>query len=298
MAVSACKECFPEEVGQRFWREVMREMYSVLKRVHVDYCSSMANFPNSFPLGHRDHLMALFNQEVGEDVGRIRECRGVTCGLKIVMWRREDCIRELKAVGDCQGVAETIREAADEDRMIATKLNRLCEEMLVICERRRNLVDELRSIRGIVVVQKAVEFVADTIRKDNDQRKLKKSLNHRCMPLLRELAGVADSTNIRDQLSVLFIRQVNDEFEKMCDYRRLSDELTESVRMRDAYIEEFQRLQMYDTSDEVIESIQILKGMQVDDMKKASQLILMIREVQDRVYEKNNFITKLRRRRF
>nr|GFB82033.1 hypothetical protein [Tanacetum cinerariifolium] len=44
------------------------------------------------------------------------------------------------------------REAADEDRNIATKLNRLREEMLIIYKKKRNLVDELRSIRGIVVV--------------------------------------------------------------------------------------------------------------------------------------------------
>ncbi|GJV96898.1 hypothetical protein Tco_1548475 [Tanacetum coccineum] len=115
------------------------------------------------------------------------------------------------------------------------------------------------------------------------------------MPLLRELAGAADSTDISDQLSVLFRREANEESEKMHDYRRLSDELRESIRMRDAYIEEFQRLQMYDSSDEVIESIEILKGMQVNDMEKASRLILMAREIQNRVYEKYNFITKLRR---
>nr|GEU51979.1 hypothetical protein [Tanacetum cinerariifolium] len=53
------------------------------------------------------------------------------------------------------------REAADEDRRIATKLNRLREEILIVCEKRRNHTDELRSIRGIVVVGKATEFVTD-----------------------------------------------------------------------------------------------------------------------------------------
>ncbi|GJZ07937.1 hypothetical protein Tco_0542220, partial [Tanacetum coccineum] len=60
-------------------------------------------------------------------------------------------------------------KAAYEDKKIATKLNRLREEMLIICEKRRNLVDKLRSIRGLVVVEKAAEFVADTVRKDNAQ---------------------------------------------------------------------------------------------------------------------------------
>ncbi|GJX30556.1 hypothetical protein Tco_0238635 [Tanacetum coccineum] len=208
------------------------------------------------------------------------------------MRRREECIGKLKALGDCEGAAKTVRfmEAMQLDDM--HKCNRsllLMNEMEDKAREksRRNLLDELRSIRGIVVVEKAAKFVADSVRKDNAQvaqlrevesqmefmalekeKMLKKSLNHRCMSLLRELAGAADSTDIRDQLPVL---------------------------MRDAYIEEFQRLQMYDNSDEVIESIEILKGMQVDDMEKTSRLILLAREVQNRVYEKNNFITKLRR---
>nr|GEX33271.1 reverse transcriptase domain-containing protein [Tanacetum cinerariifolium] len=236
--------------------------------------------------------------EVGEDVARIRECRGVACGLKIVLRRREECIGELKVLGDCEGAAETVRfmegmqlddmnkcdhllllinemeakareksrqplvtelcykadsshwgdvltyfcrEAADEDRTIATKLNRLREEMLVICEKRRNLANELRSIRGIVVVEKDAKFVVDTIRKDNDQvawlhevesqmefrdlEKDPKEMANTGMSLLRELAGVADSTDIRDQLSVLFRREVNEESEKMSDYRRRYGEM-------------------------------------------------------------------------
>ncbi|GKB20619.1 hypothetical protein Tco_0854542 [Tanacetum coccineum] len=41
----------------------------------------------------------LLSPEVGEDVARVREYRGVACGLKIAMWRREEYIGELKALG-------------------------------------------------------------------------------------------------------------------------------------------------------------------------------------------------------
>ncbi|GJX27971.1 hypothetical protein Tco_0236050 [Tanacetum coccineum] len=164
----------------------------------------MATFPKSFPLVFKDHLLDLFNQEVSEDLARVREYRGVVFGLNIAMRRREECIRELKALGDCKDVIEIVRfmkrfqqddiENCDrslllmrvmevksrkksrfilnlsvEDKNIATKLNRFHEDMLIICEKRRNLADELRSIRGIVVVQKAAEFAADTVRKDNVQ---------------------------------------------------------------------------------------------------------------------------------
>nr|GEV67414.1 hypothetical protein [Tanacetum cinerariifolium] len=71
------------------------------------------------------------------------------------------------------------REAADEDKKIATKLNRLREEMMVIREKRMNLVEELRSVSGIVVIEKAAEFVSKTVRKDNAQiEQLRKIESH------------------------------------------------------------------------------------------------------------------------
>ncbi|GJZ84613.1 hypothetical protein Tco_0649952 [Tanacetum coccineum] len=65
----------------------------------------------------------------------------------------------------------------------------------------------------------------------------------------------------------------------MHDYCRLSDELREGVRKRDAYIKEIQILQMVNSSDKVRESVKMMKGMQLVDMQKASRLLLMAREV-------------------
>ncbi|GKA86983.1 hypothetical protein Tco_0808694 [Tanacetum coccineum] len=44
-----------------------------------------------------------------------------------------------------------------------------------------------------------------------------------CTPLLRELAHVADSNDIRDQLSVLFRREVVEDLQKIEDYRRYNE---------------------------------------------------------------------------
>ncbi|GJY81015.1 hypothetical protein Tco_0493766 [Tanacetum coccineum] len=98
-------------------------------------------------------------------------------------------------------------------------------------------------------------------------------------PLLKELSHAADSNDIRDQLSVLLQREVVKDLQKMEDYRRLSSELREAVRMRDGYISE---LQMSDSSNEVAESIEIMRSMQLDDMEKASRLLLMATELQIR----------------
>ncbi|GJU67192.1 hypothetical protein Tco_1253451 [Tanacetum coccineum] len=113
-------------------------------------------------------------------------------------------------------------------------------------------------------------------------------------PLLQELSRAIDSHDIRDQLLVLFQREVAEDSEKMQDYRRLSCELREGVRMKDGYINE---LQMSDNSDEVLESIEIMRRMQLDDMEKASHLLLMAREVQNKLHEKNTFIVKPRGQR-
>nr|GFA75540.1 hypothetical protein [Tanacetum cinerariifolium] len=57
----------------------------------------------------QNRLLDLFNQEVGEDLSRVREYRGVVFRLNIAMRRRKDCIRELKALGDREDIVETMR---------------------------------------------------------------------------------------------------------------------------------------------------------------------------------------------
>ncbi|GJR79395.1 hypothetical protein Tco_0150180 [Tanacetum coccineum] len=78
----------------------------------------MANFPNSsleevvhesFQLVDKDRLLVLFNQEVSEDVARVREYKAKACRLKVAIRRREEYIGELKALGDCEDVVETVR---------------------------------------------------------------------------------------------------------------------------------------------------------------------------------------------
>ncbi|GKB08777.1 hypothetical protein Tco_0837089 [Tanacetum coccineum] len=81
--------------------------------------------------------------------------------------------------------------------------------------------------------------------------------------LLQELARAADSDDIMDQLLVLFTREVVEDTEKMENYRQLI-------------------------------CIEILKRVQLDDMEKASRLLLMAREIQSKVFEKNTFIARIR----
>ncbi|GKD49580.1 hypothetical protein Tco_1278556 [Tanacetum coccineum] len=116
-------------------------------------------------------------------------------------------------------------------------------------------------------------------------------MNNTQSPLLQELARAADSHNIKDQLSVLFYREVVKDRHNMKNYYRLSNKLNEAVRMRDRYINE---LQASNDSNEVADSIEILKRMQIDDIQMASCLMLTAREMQTKVHKKNNFIMRLR----
>nr|GEV64819.1 hypothetical protein [Tanacetum cinerariifolium] len=75
-------------------------------------------------------------------------------------------------------------------------------------------------------------------------------------PSLQELARAAESDDIRDQLLVLFTREVAEDTKKMENYRELSGQLKNGVRMRDKYIRE---LHTSDMSDKVVDSIKILK---------------------------------------
>nr|GEV69873.1 hypothetical protein [Tanacetum cinerariifolium] len=109
--------------------------------------------------------------------------------------------------------------------------------------------------------------------------------------LLQELSRTADSYDIRDQLSVLFRREVVKDSQRMHDYYRLSDELTEGVKMRDEYMNE---LRMLVKCEEILESIEIMRRMQVDDMGKGSRLMVMASAIQTKVHEKYCFIVKLR----
>nr|GEU82002.1 hypothetical protein [Tanacetum cinerariifolium] len=85
-------------------------------------------------------------------------------------------------------------------------------------------------------------------------------------------------------------RRMSSRLQRKFRNRQLSGQLRNGMRMRDIYIRELRTSAM---SDEVLESIEILKRVQLDDMKKASRFLLMAREIQSKVFEKNTFIARL-----
>ncbi|GJU81859.1 hypothetical protein Tco_1284224 [Tanacetum coccineum] len=111
------------------------------------------------------------------------------------------------------------------------------------------------------------------------------------LSLLEELARAADSDVTKDQLIVLFEREVIEDAKKIMDFRRLSSELRAAVRRRDRYIIE---LVLYRSYDDTLGTIKMLSRMQLDDMEKAARLLLMARETQIKVDKKTGFIMRMR----
>ncbi|GJR75501.1 hypothetical protein Tco_0087866 [Tanacetum coccineum] len=70
-------------------------------------------------------------------------------------------------------------------------------------------------------------------------------------------------------------REIVEDSHKLREFREASSELREAMKLWDIYIEE---LKMWDSSDDVLGSIKIMRRMQLDDMEKASHLLLMERE--------------------
>nr|GEW15378.1 hypothetical protein [Tanacetum cinerariifolium] len=105
--------------------------------------------------------------------------------------------------------------------------------------------------------------------------------------------GTVAAVEIQYEVQKFNTREVDEDSQKLQEFRRLSIEL-ESVRMRDGCIDE---LKMSNNCDEVLESIEIMRRMQLGVMEKASHLLLMAKETQSKIYEKNTFIVKLRGQR-
>ncbi|GJU12455.1 putative ribonuclease H-like domain-containing protein [Tanacetum coccineum] len=81
------------------------------------------------------------------------------------------------------------------------------------------------------------------------------------LSLLEELARAAESDVTKDQLIVLFEREVAEDVEKVRDFRRLSTQLREVVRRSDGYVAELRALRSCDDDLGTIKMLSRMKSM-------------------------------------
>ncbi|GKB85366.1 hypothetical protein Tco_0957638 [Tanacetum coccineum] len=110
------------------------------------------------------------------------------------------------------------------------------------------------------------------------------------LPLIQELAYATGSDVTKDQLVVLFEREVAESVGKIKEYRRLCIELRANIRLRNGYISEFM---LYRSCDDTLGSIAMLRTMQSDDTENVARLLSLVRETQRKVDEKNDFIRRI-----
>ncbi|GJS99249.1 hypothetical protein Tco_0820419 [Tanacetum coccineum] len=113
------------------------------------------------------------------------------------------------------------------------------------------------------------------------------------LPLILELARAAGSDVTKDQLVVLFEREIAESVGKIKEFRRLCIGLRANIRLRNDYISE---LRLYRSCDDIIGSIAMLRTMQLDDTENVGRLLSMARETQRKVDEKTTFIRRIRER--
>nr|GFA86891.1 hypothetical protein [Tanacetum cinerariifolium] len=105
----------------------------------------------SSPRVDRDRLLRNFNQEIREDIARLREYRSIANGLRVIVRRRRHHIDRLEAVGDYREAANIIRfweQMQLEDVEKGTRALLMMREMEAkICEKVRFILN----LKGVVV---------------------------------------------------------------------------------------------------------------------------------------------------
>ncbi|GKF24760.1 hypothetical protein Tco_0077082 [Tanacetum coccineum] len=95
----------------------------------------------------------------------------------------------------------------------------------------------------------------------------------------------------KDRLLVWFNQEVLEDVAKVGEYRTLSRGLRDAVRKKHERIGELKAL---GSCEDDIETVRFLESMQLEDMKKGTRLLLMMKETQIKIGEKARFILNLR----
>ncbi|GJR31638.1 hypothetical protein Tco_1107870 [Tanacetum coccineum] len=93
----------------------------------------------SAPRVNRDRLLRNFNQEIREDIARLREYRSIANGLRIVVRRRRQRIDRLEALGNCREAVDTIRFS---ERMQLEDAEKGTRALLMIRETKAKIGDK------------------------------------------------------------------------------------------------------------------------------------------------------------
>ncbi|GKC61956.1 hypothetical protein Tco_1089554 [Tanacetum coccineum] len=104
----------------------------------------------SAPRVNRDRLLRNFNQEIREDIARLREYRSIANGLRIVVRRRRQRVDRLEALRNCREAVDTIRFW---ERMQLEDVEKGTRALLMMRETEAKIGEKARTV--IEVIQKS-----------------------------------------------------------------------------------------------------------------------------------------------
>ncbi|GJU71433.1 putative reverse transcriptase domain-containing protein [Tanacetum coccineum] len=170
---------------------------------------------------------------------------------RVILSDESNCVY-FKVDGDKDEIVKACGYGAKSDDVrLARQINAMCDTLTEVIDERWSIIGELDMLAYKFVPGKMAEFMKEM--QDKDISNLMKLQIH------------GKEFELRACEKDLFIQKLK---------------LRIGVERRDGYIS---KLQISDMSKEVLESIEILRLMQVDDMEKASHLALMAREIQDKI---------------
>ncbi|GJX41523.1 hypothetical protein Tco_0256513 [Tanacetum coccineum] len=168
---------------------------------------------------------------------------------------------------------------AAEDRRFAMQVNMLRGEMADVCEKRRNLVDELRSVRGIIAPGKAIVFLKDTLSKDDDE-----------MAQLRKLERQMELRALKKELFIQKLVRNHREF--AIRMNRLVGEMNEACQDRVAFVRELESVAGVTVT---AKTAVFFKKMMDKEGSREWQLRDLGKEAKERAREIELFVQKLMR---
>ncbi|GKD47875.1 hypothetical protein Tco_1276851, partial [Tanacetum coccineum] len=119
----------------------------------------------------KERLLAWFNQEVVDDLGRLREYRSIARGLRLedvekgtraLLMMKETQTKIGEKASFILNLRHGIEEAAVEDSNLAREIDGLCARLTARIEEREYFIDELDVLVDEFVPKKMTEFIKDT----------------------------------------------------------------------------------------------------------------------------------------
>ncbi|GJY52963.1 hypothetical protein Tco_0444627 [Tanacetum coccineum] len=181
------------------------------------------------------------------------------------------------------------RKAAAEDRRFAMRMNLLCQEIANVCEYRRNLADELCSVRSVIVAVKVSELLNDTLMKDEAKmaqlRELERQLELRALEkelfMQRLVQNVLSEPNRSRLVMCRFEGETINAYDKKVEFiRELEAVPGIAATVKTAHVPS--------------KMAEFLREIQMRDKETVVKLQVLVAEIELNARKKDEFIQKLK----